>query len=117
MFGLKEDRHGEKVVSGERRPGRKTKPAAECPGPNPEEARRSTKGTRIKAGDVQRRAARLGLAHRRRRARPSRERLGAIVVRAKRGEFRESDLFLRIFNEISVIGVIAILWVVVAKPF
>ncbi|MEZ5753164.1 MAG: CopD family protein [Paracoccaceae bacterium] len=42
---------------------------------------------------------------------------GVLVVRAKRGEFRESDLFLRIFNEVSVIGAIAILWVVVVKPF
>lgn len=42
---------------------------------------------------------------------------GRMVARAKRGEFRESDLYLRIFNEISVIGVIAILWVVVVKPF
>ena len=42
---------------------------------------------------------------------------GGMVIRAKRGEFRESDLYLRIFNEISVVGVIAILWLVVAKPF
>jgi putative membrane protein len=42
---------------------------------------------------------------------------GVLVRRAKRGEFRESDLFLRIFNEISVVAVIAILWVVVVKPF
>ncbi|MHA7867454.1 MAG: CopD family protein [Salipiger thiooxidans] len=42
---------------------------------------------------------------------------GRLVMRARRGEFRESDLFLRIFNEISVVGVMAILWVVVAKPF
>lgn len=42
---------------------------------------------------------------------------GVLVVRARRGVFRESDLFLRIFNEVSVIGVIAILWVVVVKPF
>lgn len=42
---------------------------------------------------------------------------GGMVVRAKRGEFRESDFYLRIFNEISVVGVIAILWVVVVKPF
>ncbi|WP_417720613.1 CopD family protein [Salipiger sp.] len=42
---------------------------------------------------------------------------GVLVMRAKRGDFRESDLFLRIFNEISVVAVIAILWVVVAKPF
>lgn len=42
---------------------------------------------------------------------------GRILARARRGEFRESDLFLRVFNEISVLGVLAILWVVVAKPF
>lgn len=42
---------------------------------------------------------------------------GVMVARARRGEFRESDLFLRVFNEISVLGVIAVLWVVVVKPF
>lgn len=42
---------------------------------------------------------------------------GGMVMRAKRGTFRESDFYLRMFNEISVIGVIAILWVVVIKPF
>lgn len=42
---------------------------------------------------------------------------GGMVVRAKKGEFRESDRYLRIFNEISVLGVVAILWVVVTKPF
>ncbi|WP_353473384.1 CopD family protein [Salipiger sp. H15] len=42
---------------------------------------------------------------------------GVLVGRAKKGEFRESDTFLRIFNEISVVGTIAILWLVVAKPF
>ncbi|MCL4068208.1 CopD family protein [Pseudomonas sp. GX19020] len=42
---------------------------------------------------------------------------GRMVWRARRGEFRESDLFLRIFNEISVFAVIAILWAVVVKPF
>ena len=42
---------------------------------------------------------------------------GRMVLRARRGEFRESDLFLRIFNEISVILVIGILWAVVVKPF
>ncbi|MEP6065772.1 MAG: CopD family protein [Paracoccaceae bacterium] len=42
---------------------------------------------------------------------------GRMVARARRGEFRESDRFLRIFNEISVFGVIGILWVVVVKPF
>lgn len=42
---------------------------------------------------------------------------GVLVSRARRGEFRESDLFLRIFNEISVIVTIGILWAVVVKPF
>lgn len=42
---------------------------------------------------------------------------GILVVRARRGEFRESDMFLRIFNEVSVFGAIAVLWVVVVKPF
>ncbi|MFA8384804.1 MAG: CopD family protein [Pelagibaca sp.] len=42
---------------------------------------------------------------------------GRLVLRAKRGVFTESDRYLRIFNEISVFGVIAILWVVVVKPF
>lgn len=41
---------------------------------------------------------------------------GVLVIRAKRGEFRESDTWLRVFNEISVIGAIAVLWVVVMKP-
>ena len=42
---------------------------------------------------------------------------GRLVMRARRGVFDASDLFLRIFNEVSVFGVIAILWVVVTKPF
>ena len=42
---------------------------------------------------------------------------GRMVLRARRGVFTESDRYLRIFNEISVFGVIAILWVVVAQPF
>lgn len=42
---------------------------------------------------------------------------GRLVIRARRGVFSESDRYLRIFNEISVFGVIAILWVVVVKPF
>lgn len=43
--------------------------------------------------------------------------IGVLVGRAKQGIFRESDLYLRVFNEISVLGAIAILWVVVVKPF
>jgi putative membrane protein len=42
---------------------------------------------------------------------------GGMVIRAKKGDFRESDFYLRVFNEISVLGIIAILWVVVTKPF
>ncbi|WP_368185174.1 CopD family protein [Aestuariibius sp. HNIBRBA575] len=42
---------------------------------------------------------------------------GRLVIRARRGVFSHSDLFLRIFNEVSVFGTIAILIVVVFKPF
>jgi putative membrane protein len=42
---------------------------------------------------------------------------GGMVVRAKKGIFKESDFYLRMFNEISVVGVVTILWVVVTKPF
>lgn len=42
---------------------------------------------------------------------------GILVRRARRGAFGQSDLYLRVFNEISVLAVIAILWVVVVKPF
>lgn len=42
---------------------------------------------------------------------------GVWVMRARRGIFKQSDLTLRLFNEASVIGAIAILWVVVFKPF
>lgn len=42
---------------------------------------------------------------------------GVMVARARRGQFRESDLFLRIFNETAVLVTIAILWAVVVKPF
>jgi len=42
---------------------------------------------------------------------------GLLVARARKGQFRESDLFLRIFNETAVLVTIAILWAVVVKPF
>ncbi|MCV2876950.1 CopD family protein [Rhodobacteraceae bacterium XHP0102] len=42
---------------------------------------------------------------------------GKLILRALKGEFRESDLYLRIFNEVSVFGAIAVLIVVVFKPF
>lgn len=42
---------------------------------------------------------------------------GLMVLAARRGRFDHSDRFLRIFNEVSVIAVLAILWVVVAQPF
>ncbi len=42
---------------------------------------------------------------------------GRLVLRARRGLFDESDLFLRIFNEVSVLGTIGVLIIVVFKPF
>jgi putative membrane protein len=42
---------------------------------------------------------------------------GRLVWVARRGEFPHSDRWLRVFNEISVVGAVAVLWVVVAKPF
>ena len=43
--------------------------------------------------------------------------IGRLVLRARRGVFTESDRYLRVFNEISVLGAIAVLWVVVVRPF
>jgi putative membrane protein len=40
-----------------------------------------------------------------------------LILRALKGEFRESDFYLRVFNEVSVFGAIAVLIVVVFKPF
>lgn len=42
---------------------------------------------------------------------------GRLVKRAQKGVFTESDMYLRIFNEVSVFGTIAVLWVVVTQPF
>ena len=42
---------------------------------------------------------------------------GRLVIRARRGQFEQSDLYLRIFNEISVLVAIAVLWLVVVQPF
>ncbi|MGR3495342.1 CopD family protein [Citreimonas sp.] len=42
---------------------------------------------------------------------------GMLVLRARKGQFGRTDRYLRIFNEISVLVVIAVLWVVVVKPF
>jgi putative membrane protein len=42
---------------------------------------------------------------------------GRLVRAAQRGAFPRSDRWLRIFNEISVLGAIAVLWLVVVKPF
>lgn len=42
---------------------------------------------------------------------------GRMVRRAQQGIFNESDRFLRIYNESSVFVVIAVLWLVVSKPF
>ena len=42
---------------------------------------------------------------------------GRLIRRAKEGIFNESDRFLRIYNEVSVLIAIAILAMVVIKPF
>jgi len=42
---------------------------------------------------------------------------GRLVLRARKGIFTESDIWLRVFNELSVLGAIAVLFVVVFKPF
>jgi putative membrane protein len=39
------------------------------------------------------------------------------VLRARKGVFAQSDLFLRVYNEISVIGAIGVLILVVYKPW
>ena len=41
---------------------------------------------------------------------------GVMVAQARRGRFDRSDRWLRVFNEVSVLGAIAVLWVVVVKP-
>ena len=42
---------------------------------------------------------------------------GLLVLRALRGEFGQSDLWLRVFNELSVLGAIGALILVVFQPF
>jgi uncharacterized membrane protein len=42
---------------------------------------------------------------------------GRLILRARRGIFEQSDLWLRIFNEISVLAAIGVLILVVFKPF
>lgn len=42
---------------------------------------------------------------------------GRLVLRARRGVFTESDFWLRVFNEVSVLGAIGVLILVVFKPF
>ena len=42
---------------------------------------------------------------------------GRLILKARRGVFDESDFWLRVFNEISVLGAIGILFLVVFKPF
>lgn len=42
---------------------------------------------------------------------------GRLVLRARKGIFTESDMWLRIFNELSVLGAIGVLIIVVFKPF
>jgi putative membrane protein len=42
---------------------------------------------------------------------------GRLVLRARKGIFSESDFWLRVFNEVSVFGAIAVLILVVFKPW
>lgn len=42
---------------------------------------------------------------------------GRLVLRARQGIFTESDFYLRVYNELSVLGAIAVLIIVVFKPF
>ena len=42
---------------------------------------------------------------------------GRLVLRARRGVFENTDFYLRVFNEISVIATIGVLWLVVVQPF
>jgi putative membrane protein len=42
---------------------------------------------------------------------------GMLVLRARRGVFGESDTWLRVFNELSVLFAIGVLFLVVFKPF
>lgn len=42
---------------------------------------------------------------------------GRLVLRARRGVFTESDTWLRVFNELSVLGAIGVLIIVVYKPW
>jgi len=42
---------------------------------------------------------------------------GRLVLHARKGIFTESDIWLRVFNEISVFGAIGVLILVVYKPF
>lgn len=42
---------------------------------------------------------------------------GRLVLRARKGVFTESDMWLRVFNELSVLGAIGVLILVVFKPF
>jgi putative membrane protein len=42
---------------------------------------------------------------------------GRLVLRARKGVFTESDFWLRVFNEVSVLGAIGVLILVVYKPF
>jgi putative membrane protein len=42
---------------------------------------------------------------------------GRLVLKARRGVFEESDFWLRVFNEVSVLAAIGVLILVVFKPF
>ena len=42
---------------------------------------------------------------------------GRLVLRARQGIFTESDFYLRVYNELSVLGAIGVLFIVVFNPF
>lgn len=42
---------------------------------------------------------------------------GLLVKRAKRGVFEQSEFWLRVFNEVSVLATLVVLYLVVFKPF
>jgi putative membrane protein len=42
---------------------------------------------------------------------------GRMVLRARKGIFEQTDFYLRVFNEISVLATIGVLWLVVTQPF
>ena len=118
MFGpFGEARHGEKVVAGKRTPRRARRSQRPRFLDRTRKGEEVGEGARRKRGVWQRRDARLGLAHRRRRARPSREGLGAIAVRAEIGVLEKSVGGLDVGGFIEGISIVAVVSTFNALPF